>query len=78
MNHDNVIIYGPAGCGKTVNGEALRKHYGMERVVEAEWHYTERSRPKTGCLVLTQDLDGLPYSGRTVPFHQAMNEAGLS
>ena len=30
----SVIVYGPAGGGKTVNAERLRKHFGMDTVVD--------------------------------------------
>lgn len=30
-----IVIFGPQGCGKTTNAEALRRHFGKAQVVEA-------------------------------------------
>jgi hypothetical protein len=30
----SVIVYGPQGCGKTRNAERIRKHFGLERIVD--------------------------------------------
>lgn len=32
----SVIVYGPQGCGKSLNAELLRDHYGLEKVVELD------------------------------------------
>ncbi len=32
----SVIVYGPQGCGKTRNAEALRIHFGLATVCEAD------------------------------------------
>lgn len=29
-----VIVYGPQGCGKSTNAEAMRRHFGVARVVD--------------------------------------------
>lgn len=29
-----IVVFGPHGCGKTKNAEALRRKYGMTRVVD--------------------------------------------
>lgn len=31
-----VIVYGPQGCGKTLNAEKLRKYFGCTSVVELD------------------------------------------
>ncbi len=30
----SVIIYGPQGCGKTSNAEALAKHFGLNHIID--------------------------------------------
>jgi MoxR-like ATPase len=30
----SVIVYGPQGCGKTRNADALKKHFALKQVVE--------------------------------------------
>lgn len=32
--NQSIFVYGPAGCGKTHNSEALRKHFGLGTVVD--------------------------------------------
>lgn len=32
----SMIIYGPAGCGKTRNAERLMEHFGLTRIVDRE------------------------------------------
>lgn len=73
---DGVIVFGPAGCGKSYNAEALRQHFGL-RQIDHEWTGRERLFP--GTLVLTTtDLGSLHYQGfRVVSFDEAMREAGL-
>lgn len=47
----SVIVYGPQGCGKTRNAEALRIHFGLSTVCEAdEWKVQP---PLTDALILT-------------------------
>lgn len=30
----SIIVYGPRCCGKTTNGEMLRKHFGLIKIVD--------------------------------------------
>jgi len=46
----SIVIHGPQGSGKTRHGEALRKHFGLAKVVEAE---DIKRPPMTGALILT-------------------------
>lgn len=32
----SIIVHGPQGCGKTLQAEALRRHFKMQRVVEED------------------------------------------
>lgn len=58
---DSKIIYGPKGCGKTVNGPGIAKAYGLTRVLELDEFplaATGRTPPKLepkGVLYLTYD-----------------------
>ncbi len=69
-----IVIHGQQGCGKTRNAEALRVHYGLDRIIEAD----ERPRqmlPATGALVLTCCAPALHATGlELVPFDVAMQE----
>lgn len=33
MNH-SIIVYGPQSCGKTTNAEALKKNFGLDKIVD--------------------------------------------
>jgi len=33
----SIIVYGPQGCGKTVNAERIRKHFGLTGKIVDDW-----------------------------------------
>lgn len=72
----SVIVFGPAGCGKTANAEALRQHFGMDRIVDG-WNGSD-AIPAHGALVLT-NCTASHVAARTnsIPFNQAMKKAGV-
>jgi tRNA A37 N6-isopentenylltransferase MiaA len=49
----SVIVFGPKGSGKTHHAEQLRKHFGMEHIVD-DWDGS-RTYPTFGALVLTNN-----------------------
>ena len=51
----SVVVYGPQGTGKTLHAEALRKHFQLDTVVEADAPHQVRQMPTTGALVVTID-----------------------
>jgi len=64
----SVIVYGPKACGKTTNGAALAKFFGLETVVELEEVRKGETVPAYGALVLTYT------EGKTVgAFSQLLN-----
>ena len=75
-----VVIYGPQGCGKTRNAQALAAHFGCSRIVD-DWD--GQSKIEDGCLVLISSIvfgfkaPALPVGCRFVAFSKAMAEAGL-
>lgn len=70
----SVNVYGPMGCGKTRNAEALRRHFGLDLVVDEGAHLgAVRRIPAKGALVLTCE----PRHGmKVVQFKDAMRQAG--
>jgi len=46
----SVIVYGPQGCGKTLNARRIAKHFGLARI---EDDYTGGRVRATGTLYLT-------------------------
>lgn len=78
----SVIVHGPQGCGKTRNADAMRRHYGLQQVVEAD-DIAGRTVPSFGALVLTCDKDAANRmaehgSLRAVPFTHAARAAGVA
>lgn len=72
-----VIIYGPQGCGKTLNGEELRKAFGCTEVLELDDCKPYQGRNawalKNGTLYLTSDPGvAMRFSTIAVPFSKAI------
>ncbi|MDP3228486.1 MAG: hypothetical protein Q8N13_10995 [Acidovorax sp.] len=67
--HPSVIVHGPQGCGKTLHGDRLARHFGLRAVVEAD--DLTHDLPKAGALILTQQRPG-PEVRRQLTFAQAM------
>lgn len=53
MSKPSVVIYGPPGCGKTRNAQALAKHFGL-RIILDEWNIRKPGIPPADTLVLTE------------------------
>jgi len=63
----SVVVYGPQRCGKTRNAEALRRHFGLNRVVD-DWDGIS-DVPAAGALILTNVIP--TRSRQTIPFAKA-------
>ena len=87
-----VVVYGPMGCGKTLNAPKLARHYcGIATWLQ--WECGEllrepdggrtREIPARGALVLCTDGEiahlrrRLPPGTRVIRFAQACREAGI-
>lgn len=70
-----VIVYGPAGCGKTRYAQTLAKYYGKKIIIDG-WG-DSNSKPVEDALYLTcEDMSSSGYR-YTVPFHAAAKAAGI-
>jgi hypothetical protein len=49
----SVIVYGPAGCGKTRNAEIIRDYFGLDVILDG-WEPSDGC-PTHGALILTND-----------------------
>lgn len=49
---ESVVVFSPAGCGKTYHAEAIRETLGCKRVLD-DWN--GRGRLEPGTLALTRD-----------------------
>jgi hypothetical protein len=79
-----IVIHGPQGCGKTRHAEALRKHYGMARVVDDGLEGPLRwNKPfPDGILILTYDRAAAlkhadTFGTAVVDFASAAQSAGI-
>jgi len=53
MRKQSVVLYGPQGCGKTVNGAAIAKALGLKAVVELDEVSRDNMPKARGSLYLT-------------------------
>lgn len=75
----SVVIYGPQGCGKSVNAQRLRRHFGLTRVVD-DVDSAEGMRIPDSTLVLVHATTP-PISAGThlvISFKHAMRLAGFT
>jgi hypothetical protein len=73
-NSASVVIYGPAGCGKSRNAAALARHYGKSEIVDDWQPHAGRPVP-ANALVLT---NASPAPRGAIEFASAMRAAGLA
>lgn len=68
----SVFVYGPQGCGKGMNAQAIRVALDLDTVVD-DWHYGERW-PTHGALILTCEAPPLEIEPgqRCMSFDEAM------
>ena len=69
--NQSVIVYGPQGCGKTTNAEALRKHFGLRKYVDNPPQLLTQPYDH---LYLVNVQPPLNYGCRVISFHDAMKE----
>jgi hypothetical protein len=72
-NGKSWLVYGPEGCGKTKNAQAIADALGLTEIVD-DWQPGDPA-PITKALVLTNHLgpDHMPFSRRVLSFEQAMS-----
>ena len=49
-----IVIYGPQGCGKTMNAPRIAKHFGLTQILEDEGSRSQGQFPED-TLVLTNN-----------------------
>lgn len=72
-NGKSWLVYGPEGCGKTTNAQAIADALGLTEIVD-DWQPGDPA-PITKALVLTNHLglDHMPFSRRVLSYDQAMS-----
>lgn len=72
-NGKSWLVYGPEGCGKTRDAQAIADALGLTEIVD-DWQPGDPV-PVTKALVLTNHLgpDHMPFSRRVLSYDQAMS-----
>lgn len=72
-NGKSWLVYGPDGCGKTRDAQAIADALGLTEIVD-DWQ-PGAPAPITKALVLTNHLgpDHMPFSRRVLSYEQAMS-----
>lgn len=77
----SVLIYGPQGCGKTINADKIAKHFGLKRIVDAGRDSNQASEclaPKSeGTLYLTTEAPKKSVSATVMSYEAAAHALGL-
>lgn len=77
MPKASILIYGPRGCGKSTNAQALADFYGLTAVLDEVTRQTEM--PLEDTLLLAERVPAhTPEWMRTIPFTVAIKEACLA
>lgn len=63
----SIIIEGPQGCGKTLNAEAIRKHFGMKECIDAD-EVRIKPIPTEDCLILSNGISKVPPGLQIIKF----------
>jgi hypothetical protein len=81
-----LVVFGPQGCGKTINAPAIARHFGLAQVQEWDEIAAARGRPPKpadGVLLLCTPVDVPQLQQRApqlrfVSFAAACQAAGIS
>ena len=77
MSKPSILIYGPTGCGKSTNAQALADFYGLPFVRDEVVASTEL--PVEDTLLLAERVPAhMPTWMRAIPFTVAIKEACLA
>lgn len=78
--HESIIVFGPTGCGKTLNAVSIARHFGLARILDDQNPFALPPGVATDTLILTStDLRGrTELAGcRVLPYQDAATEAGV-
>lgn len=66
----SIIIVGPQGCGKSLNGQALAQAYGLPHWINADTGLI----PKQDHIILAHDVPSGAEGLTVVPFSEAIKK----
>lgn len=73
MTEKNWVLYGPQGCGKTLNSKAIAKALGLKHIREAEGRVTEKDARGNDTLIITNARpSGMEWNRRVISYDDAM------
>ncbi|QJB21780.1 hypothetical protein XccvBFoX1_gp41 [Xanthomonas phage FoX1] len=75
MSRVSLVVYGPQGCGKSINADKIRVAFGLDNIVD-DWH-GKTAIPFNGTLVLTCDRVAFNsvHGILRMEFNEAMQQA---
>ncbi|QWY14266.1 shikimate kinase 1 [Xanthomonas phage M29] len=78
MSRVSLVVYGPQGCGKSINADKIRAAFGLDNIVD-DWH-GKTAIPFNGTLVLTCDRVAFNsvHGILRMEFNEAMRQADLA
>ena len=72
----SIVLYGPAGCGKSTNAERISRALNLPRIVEFDDirndYKKQRSLPEFGVLLITNVPDEVKADFRRLSYDHAM------
>jgi len=78
--YESIIVYGPRGCGKSLNAVSIARHFGLARILDDQDPFDLPPGVATDALILTNvDLRGrTEHAGcRVLSYEEAATEAGV-
>lgn len=77
--NQSIVIYGPQGCGKSMNAQRLARRFGLAHVVDDVEHWTQHALMGMGTLYLCNTIPPDFVFGQLVvySFRQAMGLASF-
>jgi hypothetical protein len=77
----SVVLYGPAGCGKSTNAQRISKALNLPRIVEFDEIRNDarkqRALPEFGVLLITHVPDEVKANFRRLSYDHAMTAVAI-
>lgn len=74
----SVVIHGPQGCGKTINGHRLARHFGLKHVVDDCEQWNKPLATDTLFLTHEEPPPNVHRVLRVLSFAEAMRICGFA
>jgi len=71
----SIVVYGPQGCGKTLNSERLKNALGLSQVVDGWQFGFSKNWPRQGALLLTNVRPPAHFRYPVMSYAEALRRA---